>query len=215
MAHYDPDQFTIWTGWRRADRVALWLFLGVGGAIEKELQRADAIEAGGKFLAAAQLTDPIRRVKDRFLETWQLELGLTALPPSRLLSSNHIHKLHEEFGMGYVIDFRTEKWSIEPALSDRMSYGPSGYRAVYMGRARLIRLQDQSIVWQGTCEYGKESSLTPSLSQEQITGTDQGAAVKVAIKALADVCADSLWRQFFGRESGPDFKLTTVTETTK
>jgi hypothetical protein len=49
-------------------------------------------------------------------------------------------------------------------------------------------------------------------SGQNPTGNDQGEAVKSAIHTLAEACADYLWRQFFGREAGPEFQQTTVTE---
>ncbi len=117
--------------------------------------------------------------------------------------------------MGYLIDFKTEKWSIEPNLSGGLSNGPTGYRTTYTGRARLVRLQDRNTVWECTCEYAKDNSLTPSLTAFEITGNDQGTAVKAALQALAHACADHLWRQFFGRQVGPEMPATTLTEVAK
>lgn len=215
IAHSDPEQFTIWTGQRSAGRVALGMFGAIGGAIEGGLQLADAKEAGAKFISASQLVDPIAQVKDRFLDAWQRELKLPALPASHLVSSERAQKVHEQFGMGYLIDFRTERWSIEPILSGGLSNGPSGYRTTYTGRARLVRLQDRNSVWEGICEYAKDNSLSPSLTAYEITGNDQGTAVKAALQTLAHACADHLWRQFFGREVGPEIPPTTLTEVAK
>ncbi len=216
IAHYDPEKFTIWIGGQTGRGIALGILLGgIGGAIEGGLQLDEARETGAKFISASQLMDPVTQIENRFLRAWQRELQLTALPAAQLMSSDSARRLQEQFNEGYVIDFKTQKWSIEPVLYGGLSSDHSTYRPSYTGRARLVRLHDQKIVWEGTCTYAKDQTLTPTLNRDEITGDDKGTALKAALQTLGDACADDLWRQFFGRESGPDFQPTTVTEATK
>lgn len=140
---------------------------------------------------------------------------VTAVGGSHLVKNDSSEKLQQQFGEGYVIDFKTERWSVDPIIAGGFSFETITYRPSYTGRARLIRLDDQKTLWQGTCEYTKDDSLTPKLTHADILGDDHGVAVKAGIQTLADACADYLWRQFFGRESGPDFPPTTMTEVTK
>ncbi len=66
------------------------------------------------------------------------------------------------------------------------------------------RLVDKTVVGQGTCEYDKDSSLTPTRNLTHLDGRDNGIAVRNVFNTLAVHCADLLWRQFFGKEAGPD-----------
>ncbi len=215
VVHYDPEQFMIWTGEPKTRTTALSMFGLIGAAIEGGMQQADAKEVGAKFISSAQLLDPITQVENRFIAAWQRELKLTAVGGSHLAKNDSSQKLQQQFGEGYVIDFKTERWSVDPIIVGGFSFETITYRPSYTGRARLIRLDDQKTLWQGTCEYTKDDSLTPKLAHVDISGDDRGIAVKAGIQTLADACADYLWRQFFGRESGPDISLTAVTEAPK
>ncbi len=215
VVHYDPEQFMIWTGEPKTRTTALSMFGLIGAAIEGGMQQTDAKEVGAKFISSTQLLDPITQVENRFVAAWQRELKLTAVGTSHLVKNNSSQKLLQQFGEGYVIDFKTERWSVDPIIAGGFSFETITYRPSYTGRARLIRLDDQKTLWQGTCEYTKDDSLTPKLTHADILGDDHGVAVKAGIQTLADACADYLWRQFFGRESGPDFPPTTMTEVTK
>ncbi|ULA61793.1 MAG: conserved exported protein of unknown function [Nitrospira sp.] len=212
VAHYNPEPFTIWSGQSRVRGAALGLMFGaIGGAVEGGLQLAEAKEAGAKFISASQLTDPTPHVEQRFLYAWQRELNLSGFSTPRLISSDSTSTLQTQFGSGYVIDFKTQKWSLEPVSSGGLSSGPNAYRPTYAGRARLVRLENQTIVWEGTCAYEKDQTLTPTLMPADLTGEDGGSVVKAAMQTLGETCADYLWRQFFGRESGPDVPSTIVT----
>lgn len=217
VAHYEPEKFMIWPDQQRARGSVLGMFGLIGASIDAGLQFAEAKEATAKFISASQqLMDPITHVESRFLTAWQQELRLIDLPASQLVSTDSPQKLFERFGTGYVIDFKTERWTVDATIqSSGLSSTPDGYRPSYTARARLVRLNDQKIVWQGTCEYSKDDSHTPKLTPYDITGIDQGGAVKAAMQKLAEVCADSLWRQFFARESGPELPPTTVSEVAK
>lgn len=215
VVHYEPEQFTIWTGERKLRSTALGMFGLIGASIDAGMQAADAKEAGAKFISASQLTDPITLVETRFLIAWQRELGLMTIPAPQLITNDSIRNLQKQLGADYVVDFKTERWSIDPIISGGLSSEPIAYRTAYTGRARLIRLNDEKIVWEGTCKYEKDDSVTPKLTPYDITGGDQGVAVKASIQVLADTCADYLWRQFFGREVGPEIPPTTLTEIAK
>lgn len=207
IAHYDPEPFSIWRGEQTGRGSALGVLLGaIGGAIEGGLAAADAEEAGAKFISQSQLTDPITGVEARFLEAWQREIGIKKLELPQLTDDDGVGALRTKYVTGYVLDFRTLDWKILPAQNGS-SFDPKTYRAVYGARSRLVRLVDKTVVWQGTCEYDKDSSLTPTLNLAHIDGIDKGIAVRNALNTLASNCADLLWRQFFGRDAGPDLPV--------
>jgi hypothetical protein len=204
IVHYDPEPFSIWRGERTGRGSALMLFGAIGGAIEGGMAAADAKEAGAKFISQSQLTDPITALEARFLKAWQPETGVKKLELPQLTNDDEVGVLQTKYVTGYVLDFRTLSWMILPLPRSGFSSDPMTYRAVYGARSRLVRLADKTVVWQGTCEYDKDSSLTPTLNLAQIDGIDKGIVVRRALNTLAVHCADFLWRQFFGKDAGPD-----------
>lgn len=205
IVHYDPEPFAIYRGERTGRGAALGVLFGaIGGAIEGGMEAAEAKEAGAKFISQSQLTDPITDLEGRFLKAWQTETGVRKLEFPQLTDDDEAGALQAKYVTGYVLDFRTLGWMILPLPQSGFSSDPKTYRTVYGARSRLVRLIDKTVVWQGTCEYDKDSSLTPTLNLTQIEGVDKGIAVRSALNTLAVHCADLLWRQFFGRDAGPD-----------
>ena len=140
VVHYDPEQFMIWTGEPKTRTTALSMFGLIGAAIEGGMQQTDAKEVGAKFISSTQLLDPITQVENRFVAAWQRELKLTAVGTSHLVKNDSSQKLRQQFGEGYVIDFKTERWSVDPIIVGGFSFETITYRPSYTGRARLIRL---------------------------------------------------------------------------
>ena len=166
-------------------------------------KRIIAKKEGARFISQSQLTDPITDLEARFLKTWQHETGVKRLELSQFTDDDDAGVLQTKYVTGYVLDFRTLSWTILP-LPWSSSFDPKAYRAVYGARARLVRLVDKTVVGQGTCEYDMNSLLTPTLNLTHLYGSDKGIAVRNAFNTLAVHCADLLWRQFFGKDAGPD-----------
>jgi hypothetical protein len=212
IVQYNPEPFSIYRDERTGRRAALGVLLGaIGGAIESGMEAAEAKEAGAKFISQSQLTDPIADLEARFLNAWQQETGVKRLELSQFTDDDDAGVLQTKYVTGYVLDFRTLNWTILP-LPWSSSLDPKAYRAVYGARARLVRLVDKTVVWQGTCEYDKDSSLTPTLTLTHIDDVDKGIVVRNAFNTLAVHCADFLWRQFFGKDAGPDLLLPPTLE---
>jgi hypothetical protein len=205
IVHYDPEPFAIYRGERTGRAAALGVLFGaIGGAIEGGMEASEAKEAGAKFISQSQLTDPTTDLEARFLNAWQKETGVKKLELPQLTDDDDVGVLQTKYVTGYVLDFQTLGWTILPLPQNGFSSDPKTYRAVYSARSRLVRLIDKTVVWQGTCEYDKDSSLTPTLNLTHIDGIDQGIVVRNAFNTLAVYCADLLWRQFFGKDAGPD-----------
>jgi hypothetical protein len=213
VVHYDPEPFMVWRGEQKARSAALMFFGAIGGAIEGGMQLADAKEDGAKFISQTQLTDPITQVQIRFLQAWQQELGVRELAESKLASDDDEEGLQKKFKTDYVLDFKTTGWMITFLPQSAFSSDPKTFRAVYAARARLVRLRDKTVIWQETCKYDRDSSLTPVLTFADLAGADSGTNAKTAMQTLALNCADLLWRQFFGRNTGPDLPMPTSSVT--
>ena len=208
VVHYNPEPFMVWRGEQKARGAALMFFGAIGGAIEGGMQIADAKEEGAKFISQTQLTDPITQVQMRFLEAWQQELALRELAESKLANDDDEGALQRKFKTDYVLDFKTTGWMITFLPQSAVSSEPKKFRAAYAARARLVSLRDKTIVWQDTCKYDRDSSLTPLLTIADLAGADSGMNAKTAMQTLAVNCADLLWRQFFGRSTGPDLPMS-------
>ena len=208
IVHYGPEPFSIYLGEREGRATALrtvlsMLLPGIGVVIVGGMEYSEAKEAGAKLISQSQLTDPITALEARFLKAWQRETGVKKLELPQLTADDEVGVLQTKYVTGYVLDFRTLSWTILP-LPWSSSFEPRTYRAVYGARSRLVRLVDKTVVGQGTCEYDKDNSLTLPLNLTHLDGSDKGIAVRNAFTTLAVHCADLLWRQFFGKDAGPD-----------
>lgn len=205
IVHYDPEPFAIYRGERAVRGTVLsMLFPLIGVAIQTGMEYSEAKEAGAKFISLSQLTDPITDLEARFLNAWQTETGVKKLGLPQFTDDDDVGVLQTKYGTGYVLDFQTLGWFISPHVQSMFSSDPQTYRAVYVARSRLVRLVDKTVVWQGICEYDPDSSPIPTLKLTHLDGIDKGLAVRNEFNTLAVHCADLLWRQFFGKDAGPD-----------
>lgn len=204
IVHYDPEPFAIYRGEHAVRGTVLRMLLPIIGLfIQGGMEHSEAKEAGAKFISLSQLTDPIAALEARFLNAWQKETGVKKLELPQFTADDDVGVLKTKYATGYVLDFHTLGWFILPPTQNLFSRDEN-YRAVYVARSRLVRLVDKTVVWQGTCEYDPDSSPRPTLNLTHLDGIDKGIEVRNAFNTLAVHCADLLWRQFFGRDAGPD-----------
>src|SRR5262245_6866713 len=106
---------------------------------------------------------PVKAVKDRFLAAVSQELGLTNLKiidqPRRTrvweLIAPPIDPLKSEFGGGLVFDFYSPVWTLNRVYRPPWKlFATPRYAFLAFFRARLIRLDDSSILWQQMCGSG-------------------------------------------------------------
>lgn len=212
IVHYDPEPFAIYRGERAGRGVALRMLLPIIGIfIQAGMEHSEAKEAGAKFISQSQLIDPITELEARFLNAWQTETGVKKLELPQFTADDDVGVLKTKYVTGYVLDFHTLGWFILPPTPNLFSRDEN-YRAVYVARSRLVRLVDKTVVWQGICEYDPDSPPKPSLSLTDLDGSDIGIAVRNAFNTLAVHCADLLWRQFFGKDAGPDLPASPTLE---
>jgi ABC-type uncharacterized transport system auxiliary subunit len=126
-----------------------------------------------------KLQDPAPRVKDRLAGALQANLQLANLRiVPEAVRTDELELLKQLFHTGVVLDVRTSDWGID------------NNRAKYSGRARLVRLADAAILWQGTCEAvaGKDQ---PSPEREALVA-NEGRLLKRRLLEAADGCAEQL-----------------------
>ena len=146
---------------------------------------------------------PVKRVKDRFLAAVSQELGLTKLqiidqPRGARISvfmAPPIELLKSEFRHGLVFDFYTGIWELD-RMYQPLPFATPRYRFVTIVRARLIRLDDSTILWQQLC-------LPAGLKPEERTLDEwlanDYALLHAEMEREAQYCADDLVVRFLGK----------------
>ncbi len=150
------------------------------------------ISAGAAFAEASELQsklgleDPLVQVKHRLAAALQTELKLANVRMvEEPILAEDVELLKEKFRSGVVLDVATAQWGID------------NNRVKYMGRARLVRLADRQVIWDGTCKIviGEDK---PSPTREALVAND-GALLKANLREAGDACADQLARWMTGK----------------
>src|SRR5215813_13383513 len=140
---------------------------------------------------------PVKAVKDRFLAAVSTELGLTNLKTidqprhTRVwaLMAPLIDPLKSEFGGGLVFDFYSPVWTLNRTYQppwERLVSTPRYAFLTYV-RARLIRLDDSSILWQQMCGAGAKQGRTL-----EEWASNNYALLHAELEPAARSCADGL-----------------------
>jgi hypothetical protein len=137
------------------------------------------------FAIDSPLEDPATQVKNVFIKGVANQLDVARLVQAgEPLPDDDAHALQKKFGGGVVLDFRTESWGL---LASSLVSLP--YQMIYGARARLLRLNDGRVLWQGQCRY--DATL------DQFKATSTPALTKKFAEA-AESCAKQLLAQFLG-----------------
>ncbi len=124
-----------------------------------------------------QPEDPAPRVKSRLVGALQANLKLTNVDTvSDPLQNDDVKTLKNVFKTGVVLDVRTMKW------------GGDDYRGNYLVRARMVRLEDSTVLWKTTCN-----------ARWAYDGNPLGAQLRKA----ADDCAAQLSAKALGKDRKP------------
>jgi len=147
------------------------------------------LQQGKSITQEQQIGDPIVVVKEEFVAGLRREFDLRNLRiVEQALSDNTVEGLKALFEDGLVVDLRTIGWNL---------YQPSGFSANYQlgygAQARLSRLADAKILWQGAC-------LIKGKAFEKLGAfTASGAKLlKSEAAEVASECAKQLLKQFSG-----------------
>jgi hypothetical protein len=192
--YYSAPPFTAWRGEDRSPARELimgLLFGAIGGAIEADRSFAAAKKAGKSVQDGSGIEDAIVRVRDRFISRWQQGMTLKVTPVAEVLQDDDPVALRKKLQPGVVLDFRTTEWGIKHIPKD-----PSRYQITYAARARLVRVQNSEVLWQGACQSKDEQAVESSTLEEFLA--DQGALLKRRFDVAADDCADTFIIQLFG-----------------
>ena len=153
------------------------------------------VAKGNEMVKDHNLEDPILQVKNNFLSAVVQNTGITS---SRSIqepqSEDSLDELQKALGKSLVIDFKTTEWVLSYIRFDW-----SHYRLRYLAQARLIRLNEPRIIWQGVCKVEEDQLLANPTWDEIIA--NNASLLKAKMKEAANRCADQLIAQFLGKES--------------
>ena len=132
---------------------------------------------------------------ETYMEARRAGSALDVETSRRMLDST----LKETFQTGVVLEVQTRRWMLESA------------RVVYSARARLLRVADSAVIWQGICVHVSEVHVSdvPALAERRIPHptiaeqpasqlmkeeleANDGKLLKAKLREAADGCADKL-----------------------
>jgi hypothetical protein len=157
----------------------------IGGVID----HLDAQDHGHQIVKDFGLTDPIVKVKNSFLSSIRTAFAqATVSELSAPLSDDDLKQLKKEMQSGYLLDFKTFGWGIRHNPFRDYSF------VLYQGRARLVNISEEKIIWQGVCILEeKDPTAKPSTKDFEI---DNGALLKNYLAKAGTACTVELQRQF-------------------
>jgi len=159
---------------------------GLGGAVYGLAMESRA----SRFAKTYFLEDPVPRAKETFLAGLPEHFDVTRVAQSQEpLSDDGVENLRKNFDNGVVLDFKTESWGL---ISAPLS---SLYQTPYAVRARLVRLADGRVLWQGYCNRDGAGSRA---TFDEFTA-NSGALLKKKLGETGEACGKELISQFLGK----------------
>jgi hypothetical protein len=171
------------------------LFGPIGVAATESRARA----AGEATRLRDGLEDPAFVVRDRFVAGFITELGIAAPADQQTVDTDDIEELTQKLGpTGVLLDFKTIDWGIGSAWLPFK--GDIGYGVFYMGRVRVIRLEERKVLWQSLCFGGTpdDKRTTAAAFLE-----NKGALLKQGLVEAGEGCTEALLRQMVGKTTKP------------
>jgi hypothetical protein len=155
-----------------------------------DLQRAQAV--GEWMLREYGIDDPVLRVAAHFVELLTRDAEIRNVrQPSTAAPSENFGAMRQAVGGGMAIDFKTITWIVFSHHLD-----PYRYVVVYRAHARLLRLDEDKVVWEADCDLPWKPGDRPrehinSLPTLEELMADRGAVLKARFEQEADTCAEA------------------------
>jgi len=163
-----------------------------------DLQRAQAV--GEWMLREYGIDDPVLRVAAHFVELLTRDAEIRNIrQPSTAAPSDNFGAMRQAVGGGVAIDFKTITWVVFSHHLD-----PYRYVVVYRAHARLLRLDEDKVLWEADCDLPRKPGDIPrqhinSLPTLEELMADRGAALKARFEQEADTCAEYLIGRLTGK----------------
>src|SRR5262245_14780476 len=158
------------------------------GAIGGAIAGFEAMSRSEQMVKAYGLIDPIIQVKTELRPSVQ-----TSFPDASIVDiatprqDDALGVLKGEFQQGLLLDLKTIKWGIFTKV------GQGDHYVSYQGRARLVQLPEEKVVWQGVCDFEERDDTT--LRHITDFEANNGALLKEHLTKLATICSGELTKQ--------------------
>jgi hypothetical protein len=127
-------------------------------------------------------------VKDGFLPSVQRTFPKASMSEiANPRQDDDLKKLGREFGQGLLLDLKTIRWAILTKV------GQGDHYISYRGRARLVQLPEQKVIWQGVCDL--EERDAENMRHRTEFEENNGALLKEVLIKLATICSVELTKQ--------------------
>jgi hypothetical protein len=154
---------------------------GIGESLDQGIK--------SKLMNELGFQDPALAVRDRVAVAFTADLGLTNVRViDEPAAADGLDELRRRFGSGLVLDVKTLVWWLTYDAS-----ALDAYRLLYAARARLVRLDGTTVLWQATCDRPLGASPTARLDDLTANGAQ---LLKQRTIESADWCARKLFDDF-------------------
>lgn len=148
---------------------------------------------GKKMNQPIPLEDPAYKIKEHFMSAITHQLQLSKIQnitePTERKSEEDLKQV---FKNKFIFTFNTTSWGVE-------AHSLRSYDLSFRHVAKLVRLSDDEVLWQGICRY-KELLLNDEtkkpLSLKKLK-ENNATLLRVRLKQVGDHCTNNLLDQFF------------------
>jgi hypothetical protein len=138
------------------------------------------------------LQDPAVAVRDQLVASLNGEFGLTNVRVvEEPAPADDASELRRRFGSGTVLDLKTIVWWVNYNAN-----AWDAYRLLYVARARLVRLDGPTVVWQAICDRSVTEEPNSKLDDLMANGA---RLLKERTTEKVDWCARTLVEQLRAR----------------
>jgi hypothetical protein len=117
--------------------------------------------------------------------------GINVQPINRALDDDFPSALRRKFNGRRLLDFKTVKWRLK-----YYEWSWSHYYIEYIVRARIIRLTDGEIVWQGIYSFEGDDPPDSRVTLDELA-VNNGELIKEKFNKIADIATDELLSQLY------------------
>lgn len=144
-----------------------------------------------KNIVIENSVDPVLRIKNRVISRINEKQGINVQSMNRALEDDFPDELRRKISGKWLLDFKTVKWRLQ-----YYQWSWSKYYIEYIVRARIIRLTDGKIVWQGVYSFEGDDPADSRATLDELA-VNNGELIKKEFNKIADICTDELLSQLY------------------
>ena len=187
VAYLSPPRFHVYTKGKATGGFMGGLLFGL-----LFLPVAMAMDSADENLQSSyQLNDPTKEIEAQLVASLSQQLQLTDIRAAQAVDAWDLPAgLRQRFGKGMSLEVQTMRWGLDYTSWSRFHFK-------LIARARLVNLDDETVLWFDSCTVNQGNEDTdPTL--EEFKGND-GALIKVKLQEATHTCITQLSEKLYGR----------------